>query len=140
MSTPFDLAEFLPYRLAVAAARVSARFSAQYEKFGVTIPQWRVLAALGSFGETHAQRLTTLTTMDKVKVSRAVAAMLGAGLLRRRADADDARRDLLRLTPKGTRLYGQLVPLAQAMQAELLADIPPEAQAALDASLTRLSR
>jgi len=140
MSTPFDLAEFLPYRLAVAAARVSARFSAQYEKFGVTIPQWRVLAALGSFGETHAQRLTTLTTMDKVKVSRAVAAMLEAGLLRRRADADDARRDLLRLTPKGTRLYGQLVPLAQAMQAELLADIPPEAQAALDASLTRLSR
>ncbi len=140
MSTSFDLAAFLPYRLAVAAARVSARFSAQYEKFGITIPQWRVLAALGSFGETHAQRLTMLTTMDKVKVSRAVAGLEASGLLRRRADADDARRDLLRLTAKGGRLYRELVPLAQAMQAELLAELPPGAAAALEAALDRLSR
>lgn len=140
MSTSFDLAAFLPYRLAVAAARVSARFSARYEKFGITIPQWRVLAALGSFGETHAQRLTMLTTMDKVKVSRAVAGLEAAGLLRRRADAEDARRDLLRLTAKGARLYRELVPLAQAMQAELLAELPPGAAAALEVALDRLSR
>lgn len=140
MSTSFDLAAFLPYRLAVAAARVSARFSARYEEFGITIPQWRVLAALGSFGETHAQRLTMLTTMDKVKVSRAVAALEAAGLLRRRADALDARRDLLRLTAKGGLLYRELVPLALAMQAELLAELPPGAAAALEAALDRLSR
>ena len=140
MSTVFDLAAFLPYRLAVAAARVSARFARQYAAHGVSIPQWRVLAALGSFGETHATRLTALTTMDKVKVSRAVAGLIEAGLLRRRADGDDARRGLLALTPKGRRLYAALIPLALRMQAELLAELTPEQSTALDQALTRLSR
>ena len=140
MSTSFDLADFLPYRLAVAAARVSARFSARYAAFGLSIPQWRVLAALGSFGQAHATQLTGLTTMDKVKISRAVAGLEDAGLLRRRADREDARRGLLALTPKGARLYAKLAPLAQAMQAELLAELPPETHAGLDAALARLSR
>lgn len=140
MSTVFDLAEFLPYRLAVAAARVSARFARQYAAHGVSIPQWRVLAALGSFGETHATRLVALTTMDKVKVSRAVAGLIEAGHVRRRADAADNRRDLLALTAKGRRLYQTLIPLALRMQAELLAELPEGAAAGLDAALRRLSR
>lgn len=140
MSTVFDLAEFLPYRLAVAASRVSARFAAEYAAHGVSIPQWRVLAALGSFGETHATQLTALTTMDKVKVSRAVAGLADAGLLRRRTDGDDARRGLLALTAKGRRLYAALIPLALRMQAELLAELPAAQAAALDTALTRLSR
>lgn len=140
MSTAFDLAEFLPYRLAVAAERVSARFARQYAAHGVSIPQWRVLAALGSFGETHATRLVALTTMDKVKVSRAVAGLLEAGHLRRRPDGEDARRDLLALTAKGRGLYATLVPLALRMQAALLAELAPAEATALDAALTRLSR
>jgi len=136
----FDLAQFLPYRLAVAAARVSARFAREYAVHGVSIPQWRVLAALGSFGETHAGRLVTLTTMDKVKVSRAVAGLLAAGHLRRRPDDSDARRELLALTAAGRALYATLIPLALRMQAELLAELPPDQGAALDAALTRLSR
>ena len=138
MSTLFDLSAFLPYRLAVAAARVSARFSRQYAAHGVSIPQWRVLAALGSFGETHATRLVALTTMDKVKVSRAVAGLLQDGHLQRRPDGEDARRDLLELTTKGRALYATLIPLALRMQAELLAEMPPAEAAALDAALTRL--
>ncbi|MBC7431520.1 MAG: winged helix-turn-helix transcriptional regulator [Rubritepida sp.] len=134
----FDLAAFLPYRLAVVAARVSARFAQQYAAHGVSIPQWRVLAALGSFGEAHATRLVALTTMDKVKVSRAVAGLIEAGHLRRRADAQDNRRDLLALTAKGRRLYAALVPLALRMQAELLAALPPGEAVALDAALARL--
>ena len=138
MSTPpFDLAQFLPYRLAVAAARVSARFAAQYAAHGVSIPQWRVLAALGSFGETHATRLVALTTMDKVKVSRAVAGLLAAGHLRRRPDGDDNRRDLLSLTAQGLGLYTALVPLALRMQAALLAELSPAEAATLDAALRR---
>ncbi len=139
MSTTFELAGFLPYRLAVAAERVSARFARQYAAHGISIPQWRVLAALGSFGETHATQLTALTTMDKVKVSRAVAALLAAGHLRRRTDGEDARRDQLALTAKGQALYATLIPLALRMQAELLAELAPEGAAALDAALTRLS-
>ncbi len=140
MSTSFELAAFLPYRLAVAAARVSARFSARYAAYGLSMPQWRVLAALGSFGQTHATQLIGLTMMDKVKVSRAVAGLEEAGLLRRRVDHADARRGLLALTPKGAGLYAKLAPLAQVMNAELLAELPPDTHAALDRALLCLSR
>ncbi|MCS6891448.1 MAG: MarR family winged helix-turn-helix transcriptional regulator [Rhodovarius sp.] len=141
MSTPFDLAKFLPYRLAVAAQAVSARFARRYsEAFGLTIPEWRVLAVLGGFGTTHAQRLTALTTMDKVKVSRAVAKLAAAGLVQRQPDPEDGRRVLLALTPKGEQLYRDIVPLAQAMQEELLAELPPAGREALDEALRLLSR
>jgi DNA-binding MarR family transcriptional regulator len=141
MSTEFTLGGFLPYRLAVAAAAVSDRFARRYSRqFGISIPEWRVLAVLGSFGTTHATRLVALTKMDKVKVSRAVAGLEGAGLLRRKPDPADARRALLALTAKGARLYAAIVPLAEGMQAELLAALPAEARAGLDAALTLLSR
>ena len=43
----FDLAAFLPYQLAVVAARVSKGFADRYRaEFGLTIPEWRVLAHL----------------------------------------------------------------------------------------------
>lgn len=136
----FALSDFLPYRLAVAAAAVSDRFARLYSaRFGISIPEWRVLAVLGGFGTAHAKALTALTTMDKVKVSRAVAGLESAGLLRRRADAADARRSLLSLTPKGARTYAAIIPLAEAMQAELLAELPPAAREGLDAALTLLS-
>ena len=73
-----------------------------------------------------------------MKICRAVAGLIEAGHLRRRADAQDNRRELLALTAKGRRLYAALVPLALRMQAELLAALPPGEAAALDAALARL--
>ena len=47
----FRLEEFLPYRLSVAANRVSRLFARRYsEAFGLSIPEWRVLATIGRFG------------------------------------------------------------------------------------------
>ncbi len=46
----FRLEEFLPFRLAVASNQVSRLFMRSYvQEFGLTIPEWRVLAAVGRF-------------------------------------------------------------------------------------------
>jgi len=48
----FDLDDFLPYRLAVAAERLSAEFSRSYtQTFGLSNPEWRVLVHLTQTGE-----------------------------------------------------------------------------------------
>jgi hypothetical protein len=43
----FDLDGFTPYRLAVAAQKLSEQLAKQYRvKFGISIPEWRVLVHL----------------------------------------------------------------------------------------------
>ena len=72
-SPDFRLEDFLPYRLSVAANRVSRRFADRYgAAFGLSIPEWRVMAVLGRFGRLPGREIAACTAMDKVKVSRAV--------------------------------------------------------------------
>ena len=52
------LEHFLPYRFAVLAQEVSRAFSSVYaERFGLSIPEWRILANLGRFGPLYAGEL-----------------------------------------------------------------------------------
>ena len=70
----FHLDEFLPYRLSVAAGRVSRLFGRRYaEAFGLSIPEWRVLTVVGRFSSISPSTVGEATSMDKVKVSRAAA-------------------------------------------------------------------
>src|SRR4249920_2674610 len=83
----FRLEEFLPYRLSVAANRVSRLFARRYsEAFGLTIPEWRVLATIGRFGSLSPSAVGEWTAMDKVKVSRAAASLVARGLANQSPD------------------------------------------------------
>ncbi len=122
----FALEEFLPYRLSVAANRISRLFARRYsEAFGISIAEWRVMAVLGRFGTLSPGGITERTEMDKVKVSRAAARLAAAGLLSSEADAADGRARRFGLTPRGVRLHAAIVPIARAMEAELAAGMPP---------------
>ena len=88
----FKLEDFLPYRLSVAANRVSRVFARRYsEAYGLSIPEWRVLAVVGRFGTVSPSAVGEWTTMDKVKVSRAAANLVARGLLRQAPDPEDGR-------------------------------------------------
>ena len=98
----FRLEDFLPYKLSVAANRVSRLFARRYsEAYGLTIPEWRVLAMVGRFGTLSPSAVGEWTAMDKVKVSRAAASLVERGLLKQTQDPKDGRGRLLRLTRKG---------------------------------------
>ena len=134
----FSLPEFLPYRLAVAAARVSRAFSARYRRdFGLTIPEWRVLAHLAQSDAVSVREIHARVGMDKSKVSRAAARLQAAGLLAKSANPADARLVDLRLTPAGAALFERLIPVALAYQAELVDRLGPAAPG-LAAALDRL--
>jgi hypothetical protein len=53
-----DLDRFLPYRLNVLASRVSADLARVYEhRFGISIPEWRVLAHLAQNGQISVREI-----------------------------------------------------------------------------------
>lgn len=133
----FKLETFLPYRLNQAAERVSQRFAAQYRnRYQMTRPEWRSLAALGSYGRMTATEIGASSSMHKTKVSRAVRALEEKRWLKRSENAGDRRIEHLELTPAGKRIYGEMIALARAYEAEmarLLADRLQQLEAGLAA-------
>jgi DNA-binding MarR family transcriptional regulator len=127
------LAEFLPYRLNVLATVVSEGLARIYaERFGIGIPEWRVLATLGEFGAMTATAIGRHSHMGKVKVSRAVAALAARGLVARERDGEDLRAAFLVLTREGQRMYRQIAPLALDFTARLTAELDARDLAAFD--------
>jgi DNA-binding MarR family transcriptional regulator len=126
----FDLAAFLPYQLAVASSRVSKAFADRYRtEFGLSIPEWRVLAHLAQSESVSVREIQARVDMDKSKVSRAAARLETAGLVEKRENPDDRRLLDMRLTAAGRDLIARIVPIADAFQAEVLAKMAEDAPA-----------
>lgn len=135
-----DLDRFLPYRLSVLTNVVSSTIADAYQqRFGLSIPEWRVLAVLARHPGVSAAEVARLTRMDAVAVSRAVARLLAAGRLRRTIARDDRRRSVLAVTATGTAVYREVAPLALGYERELLATLDAAERAALDRALDTLT-
>lgn len=139
--TRLDLDHFLPYRLSVLTNRVSSAIARQYaDRFGMTIPEWRVMAVLGQGDELSAREVAQRTAMDKVQVSRAVASLVAAKRVQRQADGTDGRVSRLSLTRRGRAIYDEIVPLALHLEELLLAPLSSAERSALDALMLKLAR
>ena len=135
-----DLDRFLPYRLSVLTNLVSGSIADAYRRrFGLSIPEWRVLAVLARHPGLSAAEVAERTRMDAVAVSRAVARLLAAGRLRRRLARDDRRRSVLAVSPAGRAVYRAVAPVALGYEEQLLAALDPPERAALDAAVTALT-
>ncbi|MDR5861981.1 MarR family winged helix-turn-helix transcriptional regulator [Halomonas campisalis] len=119
-----DLNQFLPYRLNSLADRISQALAKLYEeRYQLNIAQWRVLAWLSHCDELTAKKICAYTNMDKARVSRAVQALETRGLISRTPSPHDQRLHDLHLTPAGRTLLAELIPEAQAWEAELVATL-----------------
>ncbi len=134
-----ELEKFLPYRLSVLAQLVSESLHDLYaEPFGLSVTQWRVMAALGRFAPLTASEVGQRIVMDKVAVSRAVAGLMKRDLIERATDLNDRRRASLRLSAKGRAMHAQIVPLALGYEAELYEALSPEERETLNSLCDRL--
>ena len=121
------LADFLPYRLSTTSNAVSGRIAQEYRsRFGLSVPEWRVMAVLGDAGAMTQRELTQHTVMDKVAVNRACKVLQDRGLAVRRPNAQDGRSHLLELTAEGQAMHGQIMPLALEMERRLFASFADE--------------
>ena len=117
-----DLFKFVPFRLNRLSAEVSSALSAEYQaRYGLDIPEWRVLATLGFRDHAcSAQYIAHCTRTHKSTISRAVTSLMQRQIIERVENADDRREFRLRLTRKGTELYEELIPRLLRREQEIL--------------------
>jgi DNA-binding MarR family transcriptional regulator len=135
------LEEFLPYRLAVLAHKTSRELSGVYgERFGLSIPEWRILANLGRFGPLYAGELAERSSMDKPKVTRALQRLEAGGIVQRAVDAEDRRQVRLALTRRGRAMFREIAALALDWERQFLSPLSEAERRTLDRVLTKLMR
>jgi DNA-binding MarR family transcriptional regulator len=140
-SPRIDLECFVPFRLNRLAAEVSRALARVYgERFGIDIPEWRVIATLGDRGRARARDIALSTRMHKSMVSRAVARLMELGWVARTADAKDRREAPLALTVAGSDVYRQLVPIVLDYQDRLLGSLTEGERRMLERLLDKLER
>lgn len=144
-TTPSRIAEqlhldrFVPYRLAVLTNIVSVSIANAYEQeFGLTIPEWRVLAVLARYPNLSAIEVSERAAMDKVAVSRAVQSLIGARRIVRGHDKGDRRKSILKLSPAGKSVYTRVAPLALRYERDLLDTLSAHDRRALNRLIGRL--
>jgi DNA-binding MarR family transcriptional regulator len=135
-----DLFKFVPFRLNRLAAEVSSALSAEYQtRYGLDIPEWRVLATLGFRNDPcSAQYIAQCTRTHKSTISRAVTSQMTRQIIERVENADDRREFRLRLTRRGTELYEELIPRLLRREQEILSCLSAPERKALAALLGKI--
>jgi DNA-binding MarR family transcriptional regulator len=126
-SRMLELDRFLPYLVNKLASRLSDDLARVYQKrFGITIPEWRVIAHLAENKNVSIREIFIRVAMDKSKVSRAAARLELSGYLEKQVNPADRRLIELQLTPKGRTLFEKIEPLALAFEQDTLANLSPQ--------------
>jgi DNA-binding MarR family transcriptional regulator len=135
------LEDFLPYRLNVLASLTSNALAQIYaERFGLTIPGWRVLATLGQYGIRTARDIAAHGVMHKSTISRAVSNLEARGFIARKPNPGDRREELLELTPAGEAIYEALAPEALHFEERLREVLTPAERTVFLSLVDRLER
>jgi len=109
----FVLEDYLPYLLNRAGSHIATSFSQMLRGHGITLPVWRVLAALRDRDGQRVGQLAGHTSIEVSTLSRLIGTMEAKGLARReRAAADDARAVTVHMTERGRELAERIVPVA----------------------------
>ena len=130
---------FLPFRLSFTSNLVSEGVARAYQAmFGLSIPEWRLVAVIAEEGGITQAAIGARTRMDKVTVSRAAIALAARGLVERRPHADDRRSHVLALTAAGQGLHRAVAPKALELEAALFADFSADEREQLVTMLRRI--
>jgi DNA-binding MarR family transcriptional regulator len=140
--TALDLFRFVPFRLNRLAAEVSATLSVEYrERYGLDIPEWRVLATLGfREGACTAQYISHCTRTHKSTISRAVTTLMRRRIIERVENENDRREFALQLTPRGRNLYEELIPRLLRKEQQILSCLSAQERKQFAAALDRIEQ
>jgi DNA-binding MarR family transcriptional regulator len=139
------IGHFVTFQLIRLANAAKANVTRKYlAAFGLSVPEWRLLAMTVRFQPVRFSELVANSSIDKGQASRTLQVLTKRGLIATRSLAGAARRAgdgapvILTVTPKGRKLYATLLPVAQRNQAQLLHLLTREERKTLYAVLTKL--
>lgn len=109
--TNYKLTNSFPYLLNRVGVRIAELFDERIAMYGVTMPMYRVLAALRERPDQRLSDLSNMTTIEISTLSRLVGTMKRKGFVSRRRPEDNGRTVAINLTAKGRRLVDELIPI-----------------------------
>ena len=121
----YALSESLAFLLNRAGAAVGSAFTLELKACGMTLPMWRVLAALWGAGEQTLSGLAEVTSVEVSTLSRQVASLADKGLVSRRPSGMNWRSINIALTPQGRVVVERLLPTVQRHEAAALDGVSP---------------
>jgi DNA-binding MarR family transcriptional regulator len=140
-STDFDLRDFLPYLLNLAAEEASIEFQVHYkQRYGMLRTEWRVLFHLGRYGEMTAREICDRSRMHKTKISRAVAKLEQRRFVKRTEVESDRRHAMLMITDRGLAVYKDLVEVARSFDRDLVSGFTASEEQILRVCLAKLAK
>lgn len=130
------LEQFLTYRMHVLNKLSDRGIGERYQtKLGITLPEARVIASVGSFGPFSIMDLAKHANLDKSQASRAAEALTQRGLVGRAPSAEDGRAVVISLTPEGRALFRKVMPIARKWNADLFSCLDEKQAQALGRAL-----
>ncbi|HLS80540.1 MAG TPA: MarR family winged helix-turn-helix transcriptional regulator [Steroidobacter sp.] len=142
-----NVEDFLTFKLTRLSNALRNNLTKPYlEEFGLSLPEWRLLALIARFAPMRFSEVTTRSGMDKGQVSRTLRVMEKRGLtklttIRTRGRSAEALAApvMVSITAKGKSLYKSVLPVARARQAEMLLTLNQSERLALYDTLDKLS-
>jgi DNA-binding MarR family transcriptional regulator len=104
----------------------------------LSLNEWRVMVVLASRPGVAASDLAASTGLDKMSISRAVAALSRHGRICKKVDAQDGRRTLLRLNAAGERVFRTIGERAKQREVQLFGGIDAAELQRLDRLMDQL--
>jgi DNA-binding MarR family transcriptional regulator len=108
----YRLTNSFPYMLNRVGVLMGDLFSRRIAGYGVTLPMYRVMAALWELPDQRLGDLAAMTTIEMSTLSRLVGEMKRRGLVSRSRLKDNGRTVAINLTSKGRSLVEELIPIA----------------------------
>lgn len=139
-----DFPTFLILRLAsTAKAGLTRRY---LDPFGISMPEWRLLALLARYSVLSFSEVTMGSSMDKGQVSRTLQSIHRKGLVKLNSVAPASRakssaispRIEVAISPKGKALFQKILPIAREHQVQLINLLSPEERKVFHAVARRL--
>ncbi|MFL1382371.1 MarR family winged helix-turn-helix transcriptional regulator [Nocardiopsis protaetiae] len=110
-TSSYQLTESVSYLVNRLGVRLRELFTEQLAEHGLTVPAYRVLAALHHEGDQRLGDLASRTAIEQSTLSRLVSSMQRDGLVSRTRPEDNARTVAVNLTDRGRELVERVIPL-----------------------------
>jgi DNA-binding MarR family transcriptional regulator len=120
------LAGYLPYLLNRVVRELLRGADKEFQRRGLTVSTWRILAVLADRGICGFGELARLTSIKPATLSRFVESLIRDRLIRRRRSSADGRAVTITLTEKGEATFVETLPWALDVENRLARKIAPE--------------
>ncbi|MBN3724223.1 MarR family winged helix-turn-helix transcriptional regulator [Burkholderia sp. Ac-20379] len=108
----YRFTEAFPYLLAKVGVRMEQLFAAELREAGLTLPMYRVMAALREQEDQRLIDLAEMVSSELSTLSRLVGKMITMRHVTRKRLTDDGRTVCIALTPAGRTLVERWIPRA----------------------------